>query len=142
MPLIRVLVILTCVFSPFTFAASNQQIVENFVSAFNQHDINTMLSLSAPDVHWMSVQSDNISVEAASHNELENAMTNYFSSIPNSRSELQQITSSGNFVQTTEQAFWSVNGEAEKSQCSIAIYELELGLIKRVWYYPSHPCNS
>ena len=66
-------------------------------------------------------------------------MQSYFNSVPSARSEIRQLEASGNFVYALEQAFWTVKGQ-EKTQCSMAVYELAKGMIKHVWYFPAHQC--
>jgi hypothetical protein len=123
----------------FAFAGENADPVERFVSAFNQHDVNGMIELTTPDVRWMSVSGKQISIEASTHAELSAAMTGYFESTPGARAEIGSISESGQFVHTLERAFWLADG-AERSQCSMAVYELLDGKIQNVWYFPTHQC--
>lgn len=121
------------------FAGENTERVEQFLSAFNQQDVDAMLEFSAPDMRWMSVSGDRVSVETSTHAELRAAMAGYFESTPGTRSEIQSISESGPFVHTLEKAFWISDG-AERSQCSMAVYELLDGRIQNVWYFPAHQC--
>ena len=123
-----------------TFAEKNTEILERYIKAFNEKDLGTMIDLSAPDMRWMSVSGQNISVETSSHAELRKAMTSYFESTPSARSSVRSIRESGSFVYTVKEAFWSLNG-VEKSQCSLAVYELKHQKISNVWYFPEHKCE-
>ncbi len=127
-------------FCQFAFAGENTEVVERFVSAFNEHDVDAMLEFAAPDMRWMSVSGDRISVETSTHAELLAAMAGYFESTPGARAEILSVSESGRFVHTLEQAFWP-SGGAERSQCSMAVYELIEGTIQSVWYFPAHPCH-
>ena len=99
-----------------------------------------MLDLAAPDMQWMSVSGHDVSVETSGHEALKTAMSGYFENVPSARSEIRQLHQSGTFVYALEQASWSV-GDATKSQCSMAVYELADGKLKHVWYFPSHSCD-
>ena len=126
-------------FCQAAFAGGNAELVERFVSAFNQHDVGAMLEFSAPDIRWMSVSGDRISTETSTHAELRDAMAGYFENTPDARAEIRSISESGQFVHTLEQAFW-ISGSTERSQCSMAVYELHDGKLQNVWYFPAHEC--
>jgi len=121
------------------FAGENADTVERFIAAFNQHNVDVMLELSAVDMRWMSVSGEQISIETSTHAELREAMGSYFESTPSARAEVRSISESGSFVSTLEEAFWS-SGGAEKSRCSMAVYELFEQKIQNVWYFPAHQC--
>ncbi|MDT8408404.1 MAG: nuclear transport factor 2 family protein [Wenzhouxiangellaceae bacterium] len=114
--------------------------VERFVEAFNQRDVDQMLTLVATDLRWMNVTSDQLLVEASTQVELREAMVAYFNSTPGARAEIRSIASSGRFVHTVEEAFWEVNGTLT-SQCSMAVYEIAKGKVQNVWYFPAHECS-
>ena len=81
-----------------------------------------------------------VHAEAGDQDALKQAMSGYFASVPSARSEIRSIYQSGSFVFALEQAFWT-SKEVEKSQCSMAVYELVDGMIKHVWYFPAHACS-
>lgn len=138
----RISLSFTLLFSSLVSAnSSGVDVVKQFVTAFNNKNIEAMLLLSDPDISWMSVAGQQVSVEATSKNALKDAMVGYFKSIPSARSELKSISEDGPFVHTIEQAFWQ-SGSIEKSQCSMAIYQLEHHKISRVWYFPSYQCEQ
>jgi len=126
-------------FCQVAFAADNGELVQRFVSAFNQHDVDAMLELSASDMRWMSVSEDRITIETSTHAELRAAMEGYFENTPGVRTEIRSISESGPFVHILEEAFWLSSG-AEKSQCSLAVYEHLDGKLQNVWYFPAHQC--
>jgi len=121
------------------FAGENADTVERFIAAFNQHNVDVMLELSAVDMRWMSVSGEQISIETSTHAELREAMRSYFGSTPSARAEVRSISEIGSFVSTLEEAFWS-SGGAEKSRCSMTVYELFEQKIQNVWYFPAHQC--
>jgi hypothetical protein len=126
-------------FAQGVLASGNKETVENLVEAFNRHDIDAMLELTTDDLRWMSIANEQLSIEASNQGELREAMSSYFASTPSARAEIRSITESGPFVHTVEEAFWSFNG-AEKSQCSVAVYEILEGNVHNVWYFPAHEC--
>ena len=65
-------------------------------------------------------------------------MTEYFRGLPDVRSEALDTLVSGSFVAFRERVRWPGNG-AEKTQSSLAVYEVREGSIRRVWYYPAEP---
>ncbi|MBW8189663.1 nuclear transport factor 2 family protein [Neiella marina] len=127
------------VFCQTALATPNSSVVERFVNAFNEREVTAMLALTTSDLRWMTITGEQLSTETNSQQQLQEAMQGYFNSVPSARSAIRSIEQSGPFVYTVEQAFWSVDG-VEKSQCSLAVYELTASLIKNVWYFPSHAC--
>ena len=135
-----VLTLICCVMTHASNAKDALATVKGFVTAFNEKDIDGMLKLATSDIQWMSVSGQTITSEAGDQDALKKAMSGYFASVPSARSEIHSIHQSGSFVFALEQAFWT-SKEVEKSQCSMAVYELEEGKIKHVWYFPAHVCS-
>lgn len=123
-----------------THADESTAIVEKFVEAFNQHDIDAMLELSDSELRWMSVAGQQLELQTSSKEELQEAMSDYFASTPSAQSKIRSISESGNFVHTVEEAMWTSNG-MQQSQCSMAIYELKDLKISYVWYFAEHQCD-
>jgi hypothetical protein len=88
------------------------------------------------DMQWLSVNGDRVAVETSGKSELIKAMDGYFKSCASCQSELTDITVLGNRVSTVEEASWRQNGEL-RSQKSLAIYEFNNSLIRRVYYFPA-----
>ena len=128
---------------PVTLASGPDplSVVEKFNIAFNAHDPEKMLECVADDIEWLSVAGPAISVEAKGRSALQEAMQGYFASVPSARSEVESSMVTGVYVTVRERAFWRV-GQKEKSQCSLAVYEVRSGKIRRVWYYPAEECTS
>ena len=132
------LITLLCIHN--VYAQSNLSVVEQYIAAFNAHDVEAMLAFSAPDLKWMSVAGQDISTETSSQTELHAAMTSYFASTPDAKSSVRSIRQSGPFVYAVEEAFWT-SGGIERSQCSVAVYELQDEKIQNVWYFREHRCE-
>lgn len=135
----RVFVLVFLLGSEGVLASSETEVVEGFVSAFSDHDIDAMLEWTTDDVRWMSVSGASLSIETAGRDALREAMAGYFSSTPSARAEIVSSTASGSFVHAVEKATWMVDG-IERSGCSMAVYELADGKIRNVWYFPAHEC--
>lgn len=134
------LLVASLLISPSINASETEtRVVESFVEAYNQQDVVAMIKLTTSDVNWMSVESKTLSVITEGQEQLKKAMQSFFENGNHGRSEILNIHRSGDFVHTVEKAIWSSGGE-EKSQCSLAVYELKEEKITDVWYYPAHPC--
>ena len=105
--------------------------------AFNKHDVEGMLVHVTDDVEWMSVQGATLSVEASGKGTLRGGMASYFESIPSAQSTLEDSMVWGPYVTVVERASWTSKDGKERSQDSIAVYEIRKGLVARVWYYPA-----
>ena len=119
--------------------AKHEKIVWDYVKAFNQKNIDLMLKHTTEQVFWMSVINETVSVETKGQQALQDALLNYFKSVPSIHSTILNIEVSGPFVYTTEKAHWETDGKT-KSQCSPAIYQFESNKIRNVWYFESYSC--
>jgi hypothetical protein len=113
-------------------------VVERFVEAFNRHDVDAMLALAHPEIQWLSVEGEKISVETAGVAALGESMRKYFRSLPSSRSSIEGVVEAGRFVSVRERARWQ-GKSGERTQSALAVYEVEEGRVRRVWYYPAQP---
>ena len=116
------------------------EVVEQFIQAFNEHNVGQLLSHTTDTVHWLNISGSKMLIETSSKNELGAAMADYFQTLPDAKATLTQAVSSANYVSTIEKVTWSHDGEQD-SQCSIGVYELKQGKINAVWYYPAHACD-
>lgn len=115
-------------------------VVRELVAAFNAHNVAQMLRLCAPDIRWMSVASERLTIEALGTESLGKAMESYFRTVPSARSTLLSTVVSGNFVTAVEQATWHSGGQ-QRVQCSVSLYEVRGQKIQSVWYFPAHTCD-
>lgn len=136
---LSLLVLAVALNSQVVLASGNAEAVEKFVEAFNRHDVDAMLELATEGLRWMSLADERLSLETLGRVELREAMASYFSSTPSARAVIRSISESGPFVHTVEEALWRSHG-AEKSQCSMAVYELSEGKVRNVWYFPAYEC--
>ena len=112
----------------------SKQVVERFLEAFNRHDVEAMLALAHPDVQWLTVAGDKISVDTAGQAALRDSMKSYFASLPTARSTFESTMVAGPFVTVLERARWQ-GKSGERTQAALAVYEVQEGKVRRVWYY-------
>lgn len=110
--------------------------VERFVAAFNAQDSDAMASLVADDIEWLSIVSNEISVEAKGKTNLVESMDAYFKSCLTCRSKLTDMVSTASRVSAVEVASWQEKSGI-RSQRAISVYEFSDGLIIRVYYFPA-----
>lgn len=112
-----------------------EAVVRAFVQAFNTHDLDAMLSFAAPEIVWLSVAGDSVTIDARGAGVLREQMGAYFRRLPSARSELETVTTLGPWVSARERAHWTA-ATGPRSQASLSVYEIRGGLVRRVWYYP------
>jgi hypothetical protein len=112
------------------------RIVRAYIDAFSRHDIPAMAERVGEDFVWFNVTSDRATVEVKGRDSLRKTLANYFRGTPTVRSEIEGIVSAGDYVSFRERATWtSLLGQ--RTQTSLAVYEVKSGLITRAWYYPA-----
>lgn len=114
---------------------SNEQLVRDYVSAFNNREIDTMLAMVTDDVQWLSVAGDKISVDTQGKLKLRESIAAYFKSTPSSKSALEWVQTTASRVAAMERASWQ-SQSGPRSQAGLSVYEFRDGLIARVYYYP------
>jgi len=107
------------------------------VTAFNAGDVDGMGKMQHPEIQWLSVKGNMVSVEVNGRNELARNMTEYFNSPTKVTGTLRDWSINPPYVSVTETASWTATDGTKKSQSSLTVYELENNLIRRVWYYPA-----
>jgi len=109
-------------------------LTQEFIEAFNKRKIEKMMSLVAPNIKWMTIAGDKIRTETDGGAQLQSFLESYFKICPSCRSEIKNLSQTGNRVTLTERATWQTATGA-KSNESIAVYEFDNGKIVRVFYY-------
>lgn len=108
--------------------------LDAYFEAFNNHNIESLLDLSADDIRMMSITPDTVIIDLAGKQSLESWLEGYFSSLPNVRSTYDKVTMREPFVSFVETASWGPDS-ARKQQSSLATYLIKDNKIQRVWYY-------
>ncbi|MDQ3119207.1 MAG: nuclear transport factor 2 family protein [Verrucomicrobiota bacterium] len=122
--------------TPVPAQADAIAVVRAHVEAFNRHDVDALVERVSVDFVWYNVESDATGVEVKGRDALRASLTSYFKSTPSVRSETEGMMQTGPFVSFRERAFWT-SAKGERSQSSLAVYEVHDGLITRAWYYPA-----
>ncbi|MCK0127247.1 nuclear transport factor 2 family protein [Erythrobacter sp. F6033] len=116
---------------------SELQVAEDYVEAYNQRNLDAMLALMHQDVQWLSVEGSEVAVFANGKTDLKEQMRDYLASPLATRSTIDGSVTDGRFVAVREIAMWTTSDGEERSQSALAVYEIENGLVRRVWYYPA-----
>lgn len=111
-----------------------EQVVRQYMAAYNQQDVQATLAFLADEITWFSIQGDSVSVQARGKAAFESFLGKYFANNPTSRSEVEQALVLGPFVSIIERATWKAKS-GEQTQASLAVYEVQDGKIRRVWYH-------
>ena len=107
------------------------------LDAFNRQDVEGLVATVADDFVWYNIDGGKMAPETNGRESLRKGMQRYFKSLPSARSAFDSLTVNGAFVSVKERAMWTNKTGESKSQSAIAIYEVQDGLIKRVWYFPA-----
>lgn len=131
--------LITLMIVPQAFAdevpTSIEQRVRDYVSAFNERKIDTMLGMVTDSIQWLSVMGDEMAVETQGKQKLRESLEAYFKSTPSAKSELGWVQVTASRAAALENASW-VSKSGPKTQGSLCVYEFEDGLISRVYYFP------
>lgn len=114
---------------------SAKEIVAQFYAAFSAHDIEAMSRLVSEDFAKLNVFGDQLLPEFRGRDGLKKSMTEYFTSLPDVRSEIEAVLESGNLVSVRERVHWTI-GDKACSHSTLAIYQVEGGQILWLWYHP------
>jgi len=117
-------------------ATKPHPVIVAHVEAFNAKDITAMGKVEHPDIEWLSVNGSETETVVKGRTALAEVMADYLDSNPSVIGTLRGWSQNGNFISVTETASWTTDKGEKKAQSSLTVYELEDGLIRRVWYYP------
>ena len=119
-------------------AQTHHALIEEFGAAFNAHEPAKMASMVTDDFQLYYVSADGTSALATEGPEaLQREMTQYFQGIPTVKSKLDQKNEVGNYISFRETASWTTGQGEQRSQTSLAVYQVKGQKIQRVWYYPA-----
>lgn len=116
---------------------AHETMISTYVEAYNARDLDAMQAMMHPDIQWIAVDGGKSEVVADGREALVEQMQSYFASPSETRSTIGDMIENGRFLTMRETAHWKDSSGAEKAQSSIVVYELEDGLVRRVWYYPA-----
>ncbi|MEM9169042.1 MAG: nuclear transport factor 2 family protein [Pseudomonadota bacterium] len=112
-------------------------VVDAFITAYNDKDVDAMAALMHRDVQQIGVSEDRVDVVARGKDDLVRQMRRYAASEQRTRSRIDGLVGDGAFIAVREVAEWSgIDGDTRR-RSALAVYEVENGLVRRVWYYPA-----
>lgn len=116
------------------------QLVNSFMAAYNDHDVELLLTYLSDDFRWLSSADGSVTVETSGKEQLSRALTSYFESLPSARSATSDLRVDGAKVTVVEEASWG-SGESSRSQCARAVYEVADDKLISVTYFDVQPCQ-
>jgi hypothetical protein len=119
---------------------NNLQLVQAYVDAYNQKNIDAMLQYADEQIKWMSVSGQTVAIETKNKMELKAALSKSFNGSDHGFSAMVALIENNPFVSGIEKASWQAAGQWH-SQCSPVVYEFEEKKIKNVWYFSSTDCE-
>lgn len=133
--LIPVLLML-CACSAGSDISPAQDLVTEFVGAYNAQDASAMTAMAHEDIDWIYISGSEAAVATKGKEAMAKELEGHFSGPGKVSSQLSGWSVNGNFLSVIETVSWTGKDGAAKQQASIAVYEMDGGLIRRVWYFP------
>lgn len=112
-------------------------VIEAYTDAYNARDVEAMAALMHDDIQWLSIDGADIAVVADGKADLVTQMTGYVASGSATTSTLEGQLADGPYLAVREIARWTGGDGAQAEQSALAVYQVEQGLVRRVWYYPA-----
>ncbi|MCI5048467.1 MAG: nuclear transport factor 2 family protein [Aquisalinus sp.] len=135
LPLILALSLSLSAFMPAPEQASQSHIVMAYVQAFNDRDIEQISTMMHTDIEWIDISGSTQSISFSGKSAMVEGITAYFASGYNGQSEMTRFAVNGNFVSGVETVSWQTAAGQNRRQSATVVYQLEDGLIRRVWYF-------
>ena len=110
--------------------------VRGFQEAFERRDVPAMLDHVTGDVEWLTVRGDTVTARAHGRDEVGASLEQWFASFQWVQSLIEESFDVGSFVAVRVRVSWRDPDNEEHTQIALAVYEVEAGKIRRVWYYP------
>lgn len=124
-----------CATTPPPPSSVRSEAVHAFVAAFNAQDVERMMGMVSGDVQWVSLGGSALHVETKGKDALRSSMAAYFAKCASCRARLTDMTDTGTRISVHELA----GSKTSPERRSLAIYEFDGALIKRVYYFPPEP---
>ena len=112
------------------------EIVADYVDLNNACDAAGMSRLVHEEIEWLSISGDNLTTVSKGKDALSAELASYMSKGCSTRSQLSDFSVNGPYVAVTETVSWDGRDGSEQSQSATSVYQIENGLIRRVWYFP------
>ena len=134
----RLILISTILISSFISVSQErtpEEILEDQINAFNNRDIEHLLSNIEEGFKWFYVSKDTMLLEVAGKKHFEQSMIKYFENIKKVQAEIIDFTVFKSRITFHEQVRYTNAKGEEKVTAAMGIYEIRNGLIHRVWYF-------
>lgn len=128
-------------------SAAPRRLLDEYARAVNEKDTRILAVIVSPDVQWLSVSGGEVKAEVEGRQKLLEWTASYFQSMPTVRSRIEGPIAGawadpsgktpGRYVAAREFVTWTGKDGNERRQSSLAVFEIDKGLIRRVWYFPS-----
>lgn len=115
---------------------TNRAIVESYTNAYNASDAAAMGRLMHDNIQWLTVKDDQITITVQGKADMLSGLKGYFKNPMKITSTLSGWGENGDYVSVIEIASWTAKSGEPRSQSSNVVYQIENGLIRRVWYFP------
>lgn len=117
-------------------AAQSEQLVRDYVDAYNAHDVDRMVSFVEEGFEWVNLDGQKTVLESAGRESAREGTKKYFAGCPSCRSTLLWVQVAGSRVVAHERAEWQ-GAKGPRAQTSLSIYELRGDKLARVYYFPA-----
>ena len=117
--------------------SAQETIISKYTAAYNIRDLELMRAMMHPEIQWIAVEGAKSEIVADGREALVEQMRSYFASPTKTWSTFGDVIENGRFLTLRETAHWQAADGTAKAQSSIAVYEFEASLVRRVWYYPA-----
>lgn len=128
-------------------AAGPRRILDSYARAVNEKNTAILAAIVTPDVQWLSVSGGEAKTEVEGRQRLVEWTAAYFENMPTVRSRVEgpiagawadlDGKSPGRYIAAREHVAWKGKDGSERRQSALVVFELDKGLIRRVWYFPT-----
>ncbi|NNE69861.1 MAG: SnoaL-like domain-containing protein [Rhodothermales bacterium] len=116
-----------------TVESGPEDVIETMVEAYAARDLDAMMAVFDPNIEWMSVEGDDITMVATGRPPLRSMMAENLAAYPDASWRVESMHRVGAYVTTTEHATWD---GGQSSLRNAVVYEVRDGLVKRIWFFP------
>ena len=116
-------------------AGAASTVVRGYEAAFNAHSPEQVGRWLHEDLSWLAIDGDQARLEARGRAAMLQWLQGYFAQLPDVSARIETFHGDGRYVAVHECLSWHHEGQA-RQQCAHGTYEIDNGLIRRVWYWP------
>jgi len=117
--------------------STNESIVTDYIQATNEKDLEHITALMHEDIEWIQITGSEQQIMAGGRDALLAEIKSMMDSGFEATSALSDIADNGRFVTAIETVSYTRKNGEPATQSANSVYEIEDGIIRRVWYYPA-----